>query len=346
LIIWALPSAALDLSKAVVVVPPNMSGPERKAVTMLLEEVDKRTQIRWECAASWPVTPEPVILVGPVAEMLSFAAEFGEDLAIDRGAEGPEGYRIRVKRRNKTRAVLVAGNDSRGVLFAVGHLLRVLRMAPGTITLPDNFDVATVPRYRLRGHQLGYRPKTNSYDAWDVARWEQYIRDLIVFGCNAIELIPPRSDDAASSPHFPLPPMEMMVQMSRLADEYGLDVWIWYPAMDPDYGNPKTVEFALKEWGEVFQKLPRVDAVFVPGGDPGHTRPAVLMDLLAKQTENLHRVHPKAQMWVSPQSFNQPWLDEFIGILRNQPPPWLTGVVYGPQVRMSLAQRPPRIGHR
>src|SRR5437764_4713887 len=81
LIIWALPSAALDLSKAVVVVPSNMSGPERKAVTMLLEEVDKRTQIRWECAASWPVTPAPVILVGPVAEMRSFAAEIGEDLA-------------------------------------------------------------------------------------------------------------------------------------------------------------------------------------------------------------------------------------------------------------------------
>src|SRR2546426_11667821 len=119
--------------------------------------------------------------------------------------------------------------------------------------------------FRLRGHQLGYRPKTNSYDAWDVTRWEQYIRDLIVFGCNAIELIPPRSDDAASSPHFPLPPMEMMVQMSRLADEYGLDVWIWYPAMDPDYGDPKTVEVALKGRGEGFKKLPRIDAGVGPG---------------------------------------------------------------------------------
>ncbi len=35
--------------------------------------------------------------------------------------------------------------------------------------------------------------------------WEQYVRDLIVFGCNAIELIPPRSDDEDDSPHFPLP---------------------------------------------------------------------------------------------------------------------------------------------
>jgi hypothetical protein len=98
--------------------------------------------------------------------------------------------------------------------------------------------------------------------------------------------------------------MEMMVQMSRLANDYGMDVWVWYPAMDKDYSDAKTVEFALQEWGEVLKKLPRLDAVFVPGGDPGHTQPRVLMGLLEKQTENLHRYHPKAQMWVSPQSFN------------------------------------------
>jgi hypothetical protein len=63
------------------------------------------------------------------------------------------------------------------------------------------------------------------YDAWDVPMWQQYIRDLAIFGVNAIELIPPRSDDAANSPHFPLPPLRMMSEMSRLADEYGLDVW-------------------------------------------------------------------------------------------------------------------------
>jgi hypothetical protein len=338
LFVWAFPSAALDLTKAMVVVPQNMSGPEKKAVTMLIEEVDKRTEIRWERAALWPVGPLPVILVGRVSELRSFAVELGAELSDDRGVRGAEGYRIRVTRRNRAPVVIVAGNDARGVLFGIGRLLRVLRMGPGAVVLPDKFSVATVPYYRLRGHQLGYRPKTNSYDAWDVARWEQYFRDLIVFSCNAIELIPPRSDDAADSPHFPLPPMEMMVQMSRLADEYGLDVWIWYPAMDPDYGDPKTVELALKEWGEVFEKLPRIDAVFVPGGDPGHTRPAVLMELLAKQTTNLHRLHPKAQMWVSPQSFNQLWLDEFLGILRAQQPAWLSGVVYGPQVRMSLPQ--------
>src|SRR5207248_2946248 len=90
--------------------------------------------------------------------------------------------------------------------------------------------------------------------------------------------------------------------------------------------------------GAVFQKLPRVDAVFVPGGDPGHTQPKYVMALLEKQTENLHRYHPKAQMWVSPQGFTQDWLDEFFGILREQKPAWLSGIVFGPQIRISLPQ--------
>jgi hypothetical protein len=233
--------------------------------------------------------------------------------------------------------VLIAGHDARGVLFGIGKLLRVLHMEKQSITLPaDLKNIVSSPRYPLRGHQLGYRPKTNSYDAWTLPMWEQYIRDLAVFGANAIELIPPRSDDDADSPHFPLPPMDMMIGMSKLLDAYGLDVWIWYPAMDPDYSDPKTVDFALKEWGEVFRKLPRIDAVFVPGGDPGHTQPKYLMNLLAKQAPVLHRYHPKAQLWVAPQGFTQAWLDEFLEILNKEHPDWLTGVVFGPQVRIPL----------
>ncbi|HEY2154604.1 MAG TPA: hypothetical protein VGH33_03175, partial [Isosphaeraceae bacterium] len=204
-------------------------------------------------------------------------------------------------------------------------------------SLPKGFQLSSSPKVTMRGHQLGYRPKTNSYDGWDLPLWERYIRDLTTFGTNAIELVPPRSDDEADSPHFPRPPMEMMVGMSRLADDYGLDVWVWYPALDRDYSDPKSVETAVKEWSDVLAKLPRLDAVFVPGGDPGHTRPRVLMALLEKQADALRRHHPKAQMWVSPQGFDREWIDEFLAILRDEPA-WLAGVVFGPQVRVSLAE--------
>ena len=100
-----------------------------------------------------------------------------------------------------------------GVLFGVGRLLRELRLGRLKVTLPAGFQAESAPTTALRGHQIGYRPKTNSYDGWTVALWEQYLRDLAVFGCNAIELIPPRSDDAAYSPLFPLPPLRMMTEV-------------------------------------------------------------------------------------------------------------------------------------
>ena len=299
---------ALDLSRATVVAPAGL-----KAVTVLVEEVEKRSQLRWPVSA---------------------ASTAGPAITIRNVARGPaEGYSIAIENGS----VRVDGNDPRGVLFGVGHLLRSLQLERGRATLPDGFAITTAPQVKLRGHQLGYRPKTNSYDGWDLRQWEQYIRELAIFGANAIELIPPRSDDDSDSPHFPASPIDTMIGMSRIADEYGLDVWVWYPALDADYSKPEIVESALKEWAEVLRKLPRVDAVFVPGGDPGHTQPKYLMPMLEKQTASLRRFHPKAQIWVAPQGFSTEWLAEFYSILRTSPQ-WLTGVVFGPQVRVSLAE--------
>lgn len=302
----------------------GLAGPSAKAMQMLVEEVEARTRIRWRAGAPQAGQPSIVLVRNPASGL------------------APEAYRITVA----APVIRVEGADDRGVLFGVGKLLRSLEMRRDAVQLPAGFDsVTSAPKYKLRGHQLGYRPKTNSYDGWTAAMWEQYFRDLIVFGANAVELIPPRSDDDADSPHFPLPPMKMMIEMSRLAKEYGLDLWVWYPAMDKDYSQPATVEAALREWGEVFRQLPKIDAVFVPGGDPGHTQPKYLMALLEKQTANLHKYHPKAQMWMSPQSFNAEWMDEFFGIMDGQPA-WLSGIVFGPQNRTSLPVLRERIPKR
>jgi hypothetical protein len=341
-ILGLLNAGALELRNAVVLTPPTLTPRERKAVLMLLEEVEKRSHVRWPETNAWPAGNVTVISVGPRSALQQFSGPYFKELEQGLPPTAPEGYRLCVRTANSGPAVFIIGNDSAGVLFGVGRLLRELRvqsatiLEQATISFKNDFDLTTAPKYPLRGHQLGYRPKCNTYDAWDLPTWEQYFRDLAVFGCNAIELIPPRSDDATSSPHFPLPPAEMMVGMSRLADEYGLKVWVWWPALDRDYSDPKTVAGALREWGELFRRMPRLDAVFVPGGDPGFTRPKVLMPFLQKQTTNLHQFHPSAQMWVSPQGFDAEWLKEFLDFLKNEQPAWLSGIVYGPMVRVSL----------
>ncbi len=333
----------IDLSRAVIAAPANLSNPENNAVQMLAEEVEKRTQIKMSRNVSIPNDATPVIVVVPMSSLKSFAGEFAPQMKFDQALAAAEGYHIRIVKKGSAPVVLVVGNDSRGVLFGVGNLLRELRMSKNKILLPADLNIDTAPKYALRGHQLGYRPKTNSYDAWTLPMWEQYIRDLAVFGTNAIELIPPRSDDDADSPHFPLPQIDTMIGMSKIADDYGLDCWVWYPAMDKDYSDPKTVESALNEWGEIFKKLPRIDAVFVPGGDPGHTQPKYLMALLEKEAAVLHKYHPKAQMWVAPQGFNQEWMEEFYAIVNKDQPKWLDGIVFGPQVRDTISTLRKRI---
>jgi len=325
-----------DFTGAVVVTHGKLTGPEERAVAMLIEEAEKRTGIRWERSGRWPADGTPVIAVGTVRQTSAPGARFGAAFRNARDRK-PEAYHIRTLIDGRSPTILIEGDDSRGLLFGIGRLLRTMELSKGAAILREPLNVDSAPKYALRGHQLGYRPKTNTYDAWDLPQWEQYIRDLAVFGTNAVELIPPRSDDAADSPHFPRPPMEMMVGMSKLLDQYGLDVWVWYPAMDPDYSDPATVERALAEWSEVFRKLPRIDAIYVPGGDPGHTQPKVLFALLEKQAASLHKYHPKAQMWMSPQGFTRAWFAEFLELMRKEPK-WLTGIVFGPQVRMPLPE--------
>ena len=336
----------LDLSKAVVVAPPNLSTRERKAVQVLVEEVEKRTEFRWRVVEHLTSDQPSAVVVGSREALRVLHSELPGDILSTKGpATAAEGYQLRTAGRSNGTLVLIEGADERGVLFGVGGLLRSLRMSKRRVMLPGPIEVATAPKYRLRGHQLGYRPKTNAYDAWSVPMWDQYYRDLAVFGTNAVELIPPISDDEPDSPHFPLPPMQMMVEMSRHADDYGLDVWIWYPAMAKDYSNPATVESELNNWGEIFKALPRIDAIFVPGGDPGHTEPKYMMALLEKQTQNLHRYHPHAQMWMSPQSFDETWMNEFFEIVDRQPS-WLSGVVYGPQIRFDVSALRKRLPER
>jgi hypothetical protein len=312
------------------------------AARVLKEEIERRTWSRLEVRETMPAGGCAIVL-GDRPAVARLAGGLASKLPA--APPGAEGYSLAAFEDAGRPVALIAGNGPAGALYGAGRFLRSLEMRRNRIVLPEALSVSTSPRIPLRGHQLGYRPKTNSYDGWDVPQWEQYIRDLAIFGTNAIELIPPRSDDADDSPHFPRPPLEMMREMSRLANEYQMQCWIWYPALDKDYGDAAAVESALKEWEQVYLALPRIDALFVPGGDPGHTPPKLLMALLERQTARLRKHHPKASMWVSPQGFDAEWMEEFYALV-DRKPDWLGGVVFGPQVRVSLPELRARIPKR
>jgi hypothetical protein len=326
--------ASLDFTNSVIVTPTKLERLEQKAITVLLEEIHKRTGIQLRISTEWPKNQQSVIAVGQTGQMKILAGKYS-DILEDGQALGKEGFRLLIKEN----AIFVAGNDPRGVLYGIGKLLRTLRMKSGSISVPDDINIITCPRYPIRGHQLGYRPKTNAYDAWSPAQFDQYIRELALFGANSIEIIPPRTDDDLTSPHMKLAPIEMMIIQSEIIDSYGMDVWVWYPNMGNDYTQPESIREELQEREDIFRKLKRIDVVFVPGGDPGDLHPDILFAWLGKVADVLNKYHPKAKIWVSPQAFRPTaeWLDTFYRNV-NLKHPWFGGVVFGPWVKTPLSE--------
>ena len=326
--------ASLEFTNSIIVVPSKLERLEQKAITVLREEIHKRTGIQLNTLTEWPENRRPVIAVGQAEQMKILAGPYSGILENGQGL-GKEGFRLSIIEN----VIFVLGNDARGVLYGIGELLRILRMKPGSIQAPKGLHITTSPRYPIRGHQLGYRPKTNAYDAWSPAQFDQYIRELALFGANSIEIIPPRTDDEPTSPHMKLAPIEMLIKQSEIIDSYGMDVWIWYPNMGKDYTDQESIREELQEREDIFRKLKRIDAVFVPGGDPGDLHPNVLFAWLDKVAKVLNKYHPKAKIWVSPQAFRPTteWLDTFYRNV-NMRHPWFGGVVFGPWIKTPLPE--------
>ncbi len=141
-------SATIDLTRAVIVVPSDASAREKKAVAMLVDEVEKRSQIRWQVAAESPKTDGAAfVVVGRETNLTRDYPQTKPWLARQPATAGAEGYRIQMPEKA---TVLVVGNDERGVLFGVGRLLRELRMSRGKILLPAGFHRIMPPHTAAR----------------------------------------------------------------------------------------------------------------------------------------------------------------------------------------------------
>ncbi len=308
----------------------------QKAAQVLREEIAARTLI--DASVTQEGAPAgATIALGTVSRPGGVFRTCADMPAWD-GDASPDAYRIRSRVQDDRVQVGILGRTPRATLFGAGCLLRRMRMSRDAWRVPAPLAVNAAPAYPLIGHQLGYRDKTNSYCAWDTAQFDQYIRELAIFGANAIEIIPPGTDDLDDSPHFPLPHQAMLREQSRICAAYGLDVWIWFPVMQDDYADPAQVAAERATWRQTLQGLPRLDAVFVPGGDPGHTPVSALLPLLAQLADLLAELHPAARIWISPQGFARDDLDRFLHFLAEESPDWVGGVVHGPWVNYSMSE--------
>ncbi|MCX6915450.1 MAG: hypothetical protein NT167_20795 [Verrucomicrobia bacterium] len=324
---------AINLRDAVVVTRPgDMPLAEQSAATVLIEEVEKRTGIRLHRSTSWPAG-KVVIAITSSTNIPGWGREIPQRAGTGLPETRAEGYRIWVE---NGKVVWVVGADARATLFGVGQLLRRLDWARGKLSLPGLLDLATAPAYPIRGHQLGYRATANSYDAWDVAQFDQYIRELTFFGVNSIEGIP--WHDSRPSPVMKLPRRQMNQAISGICERYGLDYWAWIPA-DFELTNTTKRAEMLDRCEQFFKDSKVFSGFFFPGGDPGDNPPELVLPFLEDVWKRLQPIHPAARIWLSLQSFKTNQAEFVYRYVEEKRPEWLAGLVVGPSSPPAAATR-------
>jgi len=118
-----------DLAAAKIVCTEKSDPIILKAVTVLHEEINKRSQIQLQVVKTLPKKVNTsLIVVGLESKLTGYTNQLAH-LEIT----GKDGFKLLTLDDGKT--ILVAGNDSRGVLYGVGKLLRSLEMESGQIVL-------------------------------------------------------------------------------------------------------------------------------------------------------------------------------------------------------------------
>lgn len=332
----ACASDLIDLRQAVIVVPDD-ADVVKTAQRMLKEEVAKRTGINLTNSVKLGEASKPAVLLCRAGKAPAKLRDFVSSMKVPEQAEG---FSIAVRAKGQAPVVVLAGRDERGVLFAVGRLLLQLRMKKNQLELPADYQIATAPRYPHRGHQIAYRSLAHCYDAWTEETYEQYMRELAVFGANSFETTS-FSIDGRDGPHAKLTGGEMAKAWSRICADYGYSFWLFSGAIG---GQGKTEEQEREEMNsrlEVLRAIPHLDHYYLTGGDGGtsHRRPDLMLERTGQFAEEARRIHPALGIWVSNQGFGPELNNWFFDYLQQHQPAWVTGVVYGPWSRILLDEQ-------
>lgn len=219
----------------------------------------------------------------------------------------------------------------RGLIFGYSYFLRKTIYENGEIVLIRDISGKYVPDMKIRGHHFGYCDMANSYEAWDLNDYYRYFRDMMFFGCNINEQVMFRGLNQKKNRLMKYDMEEILIKASRLAEELDLDYSVWY------YNDNECIEDAVKRRKKVFEQIPRLDAVFPPGGDPGDYPADEFVERCIAISKALKEAHPNAEMWPSAQKprIFPDWGEEFIESM-DKLPDEIDGIITGPNRAFTL----------
>lgn len=234
-----------------------------------------------------------------------------------------DGFTVRVS----SGAVTLKSLGRRGLIYAAGLLLRKLEKTPDGARLVCDISGEYHPHKKVRGHQLGYRTLPNTYDAWTLEQYREYIIDIMLFGANTVEDTVYEDTPENRNCLMKYTQEELLDGLSDICDELDIDLSLWYPNADNETADEGA---AARE--KLFSSVKRIDYYFPPGGDPGRLEAAEFISRTLRYSKILKKYHPYAKVYPSAQTPGEPfgeWAETFVNELKKCPD-GIDGVVVGP----------------
>jgi hypothetical protein len=315
---------------------------EENAARILKERLSEPAglAVRVERENEAPTVPAGalVILLGTARSHAAIAQLIKEDPPFT----DPEGFVLKTVARPEGPLVVAAGVDTHGVLYAVGEILRRADVRRGGLEFPVPLAIRTAPAFEVRGTQFGQSSvalQKGKVRRWTLKDQQRKVEDYALAGLNTVEFAIARQRD----------PMYQFLQsmgIRTLVSEgpnigSGPPEWkAWEAYGRPGYlcpSVPAAREALIKRFEERYRNSASMDYVRFKGGDGGgcecdrcrpYGRPFML--LCEEMAEIVHRYHPKAQIMVANQKFDNESDQAIFDYLREKPRPWVRAFCYGP----------------
>lgn len=288
---------------------------------------------------------ELVILLGLPAHHAELRRQFDalRIAPLTDGNPGVEGFLVQSVTNSRGLLLLVAGVDERGVLYGAGEVLRQLIGRGGNIELPAKLSVRSAPAFEIRGTQFGQsgvavqRAKVRP---WTNADRRRAVLDYALAGLNTVEIgAGTKTDDP----------------FHRLLQSFGLKTLVHYSANagagPPEWraaesigrqgylcpSVPEARAALIQQCEERFRDAAPVDYVRFSGGDGGGCEcdrcdpyGGTFIRLCEDLAAAVHKHHPRAEIFVTNQKFDNDDDAAIFAYLREKPRPWLRAFCYGP----------------
>jgi len=256
----------------------------------------------------------------------------------ERPLTDPEGFLLKTIGGSR---LLAAGADSPGVLYAVGEILRRADARPDGIDFPGQLEIRTAPAFEIRGTQYGQSSvaiEKGKVRRWTLEEKQRKIEDYALAGLNTIQV--------SAAPGDPI---------YEFARSMGLKTMMHY---GPNTGDgppewrasesigrkgylcpsvPAARQALLDRCDKTFRQSAFADYLMLKGGDGGgcecdRCKPygGTFIRLSEEMARIIHRYHPKTQILIANQKFDNEGDQAIFDYLRKEPRPWVRAFCYGP----------------